>query len=98
MNNDQGWFGRRKRAGAARHGSGGPKRGRGGPRRGAVLEVLALEDRQLLSTIFMVTSKADSGPGTLRAAVDLANKATTPAEIDFSLGKKAATITLTSGQ
>jgi hypothetical protein len=63
------------------------------------LDVLVLEDRQLLSQTLTipVTSTADSGPGTLRAAVATANTATRPVEIDFPL-KGAATITLTSGQ
>ena len=61
-------------------------------------EVLALEDRQMLSMVIAVTSAADSGPGTLRAAVDAANAATVPVEIDFDLneGEGEAAITLTS--
>jgi hypothetical protein len=70
---------------------------RGGPRRGQALEVLALEDRQMLSMTISVTNAADSGPGTLRAAVDLANAATKPVTIDFALQSGAA-INLTSGQ
>ena len=71
---------------------------RGGPRRGLKLEVLALEDRQMLSMVIAVTSMADSGPGTLRAAVEAANTSTTPVEIDFDLTEGETAITLTSGQ
>ncbi len=44
-----------------------------------------------------VTSTADSGPGTLRAAVASANSASTPVQIDFDVNGAPA-ITLTSGQ
>jgi hypothetical protein len=52
----------------------------------------------MLSTVIPVTSAADSGPGTLRAAVDAANISTTPVEIDFDLNQGETAITLTSGQ
>jgi fibronectin-binding autotransporter adhesin len=84
------WFRPRDRTGKA-----GPKRGC--PRRGASPEVVALEDRRMLSMLIEVTSTADSGPNTLRAAIGETNAATQPVEIDFQLGD-AATITLTSGQ
>jgi hypothetical protein len=58
--------------------------------------VMVLEDRKLLSSI-QVTSTADSGTGTLRAAVQAANADTSPSKIVFDLGSSPATITLTSG-
>ena len=45
-----------------------------------------------------VTSTADSGRGTLRAAIDMANTSTSPVEIDFHMRKGATAITLASGQ
>ena len=67
------------------------------PRRAATLEVLALEDRRLMTLMITVTSAADSGPNTLRAAVAEADAATKPVKIEFQL-PGAAKITLTSGQ
>ena len=52
----------------------------------------------MLSMMIAVSSAADSGPGTLRAAVEAANAATTPVEIDFDLAEGETAITLTSGQ
>jgi hypothetical protein len=78
-----------------RIGEAGPSRG--APRRRVRPEVLALEGRHLLSTVIKVTSAADSGPGTLRAAVEAADAATTPVEIDFHLKNGQTSITLTSG-
>ncbi len=86
----------RRESGAIKTGSSG------GRNRGHRLlpAVLALEDRQLLST-FPVTSTADTldsnnNPtvGTLRWAVEQADNATTPSTIDFELGLSQATITL----
>jgi hypothetical protein len=72
---------------------------RAAPRRKVKLDWFALEDRKLLSnvTVLEVTSTADSGPGTLRAAVATANTSTIPVEIDFEL-TMGAEITLKSGQ
>ena len=71
---------------------------RGGRRCGARPEVLALEDRQLLSKVIPVTNPADSGPGTLRAAVDIANHSPKAVKIEFDLSPGETAITLTSGQ
>jgi hypothetical protein len=66
-------------------------------------EILALEDRQLLST-FTVTDPSDSltngqpTVNTLRWAVEQADAASTPSTIAFSLGSSPTTITLTNGQ
>jgi hypothetical protein len=66
-------------------------------------EILALEDRRLLST-FTVTDPSDSltdglpTVNTLRWAVAQADSATTPSTIAFSLGSSPTTITLTNGQ
>jgi hypothetical protein len=66
-------------------------------------EILALEDRRLLST-FTVTDPSDSltdglpTVGTLRWAVGQADGASTPSTIAFSLGSSPTTITLTNGQ
>ncbi len=61
-------------------------------------ELLALEDRRLLS-VFAVTSAADDGSnGTLRSAVEQANAATSPSQIEFELGTSPATIALSQGQ
>ena len=71
-----------------------------GTRRGPVaLDVLVLEDRQLLSKMLVipVTSTADSGLGTLCAAVAAANASKVPVQIDFHL-TGGAEINLTSGQ
>ncbi len=57
--------------------------------------LVALEDRQLLTT-FTVTNPADSGPGTLRAALVAANAASDADTIEFQPGLGA--ITLTSDQ
>jgi predicted outer membrane repeat protein len=60
-------------------------------------QLLALEDRRLLST-FDVSNTADDGStGTLRWAVEQADVATTPSTIDFQLGNTPATITLLRG-
>ncbi len=62
--------------------------------------LMALEDRQLLST-FPVTSTADPAtltPGTLRYAVAQANAATSPSTIEFELGSGPATVALLQGQ
>ena len=71
-------------------------------RRRLVPGVLALEDRRLLAT-FTVTSTADTAPatnptrGTLRWAIEQANRATSPSTIAFNLGG-SPTITLAKGQ
>ena len=90
MKNNLWWTRRRDRTDR----TGGGRRGR----RGFQLEILALEDRQMLSMVIDVSSAADSGPGTLRAAVEAANAATTPVEIDFDLTEGENSITLTSGR
>jgi len=65
--------------------------------------LLALEDRRLLAT-FLVTSTADSAPAsnpaanTMRWAVEQANAASSPSDIEIELGTSAATITLLKGQ
>ncbi len=58
MKNNLRWLRRRDRT--DRTGGGVGRR-----RRGLNLEILALEDRQMLSMVIGVTSAADSGPGTL---------------------------------
>jgi fibronectin-binding autotransporter adhesin len=59
--------------------------------------LLALEERQMLST-FTVNSLADDGStGTLRWAVAQADVDTSPSTIDFDLGAAPATITLSMG-
>jgi hypothetical protein len=60
-------------------------------------DLLALEERRMLSMVITVTSTADSGPNTLREAIGVANAATQPVEIKFDL-PGAATITLTSAE
>ncbi|MCO6454117.1 MAG: tandem-95 repeat protein, partial [Pirellulaceae bacterium] len=59
------------------------------------MQLEPLEERQLLAT-FTVTSSADSGTGTLRAAVTAANSSAGPDLINFDFGGAATTITLTS--
>jgi hypothetical protein len=65
--------------------------------------LLALEERQLLST-FPVTSVADSAPAsapdvnTLRWAIEQAGAATSASSIEIELGSSPATITLMQGQ
>src|SRR5262245_43948939 len=54
----------------------------------------ALEDRLVPSTL-TVTSTAESGPGSLRAAIASAGSGDT---VDFSVSLNNKTITLTSGQ
>ena len=56
-----------------------------------VLEML--ENRTLPSTL-MVTSSADSGPGTLRQAITTADTVTGPTTIDFAIGSGPQTITI----
>jgi hypothetical protein len=58
--------------------------------------LLQLEERRLLAT-FLVSSLNDSGPGTLRAAVEAANAAKGANTVEFSLSSRT-TISLTSGQ
>lgn len=57
-----------------------------------------LEPRTLLSTTYLVTTNADSGPGSLRQAMldSNANAATAPNEIDFAIGTGQQSITLAS--
>ncbi len=61
--------------------------------------VMALEDRRLLST-FIVTNTADSGAGSLRYEIGLANASTGANTIAFdsSVFSTPQTITLTSSQ
>ncbi len=74
------------------------RRGRLRPRHGARPDVVALEDRRLLST-WNVTNVADDGSvGTLRWAIAQANSDTSASVIDLQLGGAAATITLSQGQ
>src|SRR5262249_13730331 len=58
----------------------------------------ALETRLALSTVYTVTSLADSGTGSLRDAITRANALApgTAATIDFSIGSGAPTIELDS--
>ncbi len=66
-------------------------------------DLLVLEERRLMAT-FPVTSTADVAPaanldpGTLRWAVEQADKATSPSTIDFDLGAAAHVIRLVQGQ
>jgi hypothetical protein len=89
------WFGTTCRPAFGR----GRQRVRTPASRRVSLDWFALEDRQLLSNVMVldVTSPADSGPGTLRAAVAAANTSTRPVQIDFQL-TGGSEITLTSGQ
>src|SRR5437867_3971119 len=64
------------------------------PRRGFAPRLEALEDRTLLSS-FTVTNLFDSGPGSLRAAVDAANITSGADVIKFAGGLKG-TIPLAS--
>ena len=61
--------------------------------------LMALEDRRLMST-FTVTNTADSGAGSLRYEIGLANSNSGASTIDFdsTVFDTALTITLTSGQ
>jgi hypothetical protein len=70
---------------------------RPGPRASRPLRVEALEDRVVPTTI-VVTSAADSGPGSLRAAINTANRTPGLVTIDFAIGAhgSARTIHLTS--
>ena len=88
----QGWWGR------AGTGVGAGTRSRRVNRRGLRPALLELEERRLLST-FTVTSTADIGTGTLRAAIDQANAKTGKNTINFSaLFNTPQTISLKSGQ
>jgi hypothetical protein len=75
---------------------------RHGGRRRLRPTLFLLEDRQLLSSTFTVTSTDDSAPasnptqGTLRWAVEQADASTTGATITFNLSTPA-TITLAQG-
>lgn len=98
MNDNPGWFLRCGWAGATA--SLGGRRARPLGRLRARPQVLLLEDRRLMTAIIPVTSTADSGAGTLRAAVaeaDALPASEGPAVIDFDL-KRGAQIELTSGQ
>lgn len=68
---------------------------RGRRRRGNVRQLEQLEVRCLL-TQFVVTSNADSGSGTLRDAIDLANSNPDADEITFALTPGNHTIALTN--
>lgn len=93
MNKHQGWLPRRDRAEAVgRHGDG---RDRAAARRRNRPEVMILEGRQLLARI-LVDNPGDSGAGTLRSAIALANAAVIPVEIDFHL-PRGAVIALKTG-
>ncbi len=67
------------------------------PRASAQLRLEALEDR-LVPAPLLVTSAADSGSGTLRAAITTANRTSGLVTIDFAIGARgsAQTINLTS--
>jgi hypothetical protein len=65
-------------------------------RRRSALEIDSLEDRVVLSP-FLVKNLADSGPGSLRQAIDTSNHSPGPNEIDFA-HELSGTIKLTSGQ
>ena len=79
--------GSHRETGSARRGPAGVNGSGARWRRQVALSVLGLEDRLLLSNTLMipVTSTADSGPDTLRAAIATANAATMPVEIEFDL-------------
>ena len=86
------WWGR---SGA---GVGASSRARRGNRRRLRPALLSLEERRLLAT-FTVTSTADSGAGSLRAAIEQANAANGVNTINFSsLFDTPQTIGLRSGQ
>ncbi len=90
----------RNGARAQRRGGRGTGEGRQGRRRQTRPAVMALEDRRLMAT-FLVTNTADSGPGSLRAEIDLANANPGANTIEFdstNAFQTAQTITLTSGQ
>jgi len=61
------------------------------------LHVETLEDRRLLA-VFSVSNLSDADPGSLRAAIGLANSAAGPDEIVFSGAATSGTIALTSGE
>ena len=77
--------------GTGRRGA-GPRRAIGRNRLKPVL--LALEDRRLLTTIVVDTAAA-SGDGSLAAAIQTANQATTPSTITFDSSLDGQTITPT---
>ena len=56
-----------------------------------------LEDRRLLA-VFTVSNLNNSGSGSLRDAIALANSASGPDTIDFASGLSGNTISLTSGE
>ncbi len=76
---------------------GAPTVRRRAPRAGARLGLEALEDR-LVPAPLVVSSAADSGAGTLRAAITTANRTAGLVVIDFAIGARgsAQTINLTS--
>jgi hypothetical protein len=76
-------------------GRGTPRRSQARPSARPRLEVL--EDR-LAPASFTVTNNADSGAGSLRAAVDAANLATGSSTITFAPSLAGQKITLTSGE
>ena len=57
-----------------------------------------LENRRLLTTFDVTNTADDESAGSLRAAIEQANAATSASTIDFQLGATPATITLTQGQ
>src|SRR5262249_11957538 len=83
-----------ERRGTRRTGEGWRRR-----RRGTRPTLMVLEDRNLMST-FTVTNTADSGPGSLRSQIDLANSdaGASTIEFDSTVFNTPQTITLTSGQ
>ncbi len=89
-------FGRRLLASHHLYGVGRMNRLNVGPggRRSEPWSLEALETRALLSTL-LVSSAADSGPGTLRAAIEQANLDTAGDTISFAPGV-TGTITLSS--
>ena len=89
----------RNGARAQRRGGRGIGEGRQLRRRRAWPTVMALEDRSLMST-FTVTNTDDSGPGSLRDEIGLANSSAGDNTIEFdgTVFSVAQTINLTGGQ
>jgi len=89
-------FAKRRATSEKRH-AGDPVSRRRTPRASARPRLEALEDR-LVPAPLMVTSAADSGNGTLRAAITTANRTSGLVIINFAIGTRgsAQTIKLTS--
>ena len=90
---------RRNGAANQRSGGRGTVEGRQLQRRRMRPIVMPLEDRRLMST-FTVTNTADSGAGSLRYEIDLANSSAGANTVDFdgTVFNTPQTITLTGGQ